>query len=267
WQRRGVTEAEETVSSRWRLVVPYLPTGAAITVAAIQVVENQSLEPVLFWILVALVALVVCRQFLTLSANHALLQHLGEREAEMRHQAFHDPLTGLANRALFGRRIDAALTPVDIGSDPLIAVIVIDLDDFKDVNDTHGHEAGDRLLVEVGSRLLGCVRDADTVARLGGDEFAVLLESVNDVRHAEQVAARIVETMKHKADVGRASVRVQASVGVALARGGSVARGELMRRADVAMYAAKGHGKGRWVTYDARVDGETAVTERRPAAS
>ncbi len=186
---------------------------------------------------------------------------LATLRAELTHQAYHDALTGLANRAQFRDRVGRALAAaVAAGNPGRVAVLVLDLDGFKTVNDSLGHAAGDRLLVEVGSRLRNATRGSDTVARLGGDEFAVLLERVRDDGDATIVAERIIAALGAPVPLEGATVGhafVGASVGVArraaLAEvaGGEVADVDaLLRDADVAMYRAKGRGKGRYAVFD-----------------
>ena len=154
------------------------------------------------------------------------------------HQSLHDPLTDLPNRALFGDRLARAVArAARYGS--AVAVLFVDLDDFKSVNDRLGHDAGDEVLRTVGDRLRAGVRRGDTVARLGGDEFAVLLENLADAdepaRSADRVAARLTEPLELEA--GR--VAIAASIGVSVNRAGTVSDGELLRDADHAMYRAK----------------------------
>jgi diguanylate cyclase (GGDEF)-like protein/PAS domain S-box-containing protein len=162
-------------------------------------------------------------------------------EAELTRQASHDGLTGLANRTRLRARMERALTVAAPGSTP--AVLLIDLDDFKRVNDSLGHAAGDRLLEMVADRLLGATRGSDTVARLGGDEFAVLL-SVRRSSEVTLVADRIVAALTTAFLVDGREIRVGASVGVATAVGGETPD-DLLRNADLALYRAKGTGKGR----------------------
>lgn len=171
-----------------------------------------------------------------------------ESEARFRHQALHDPLTGLANRALFADRVAHALARAARGGSG-VAVLYVDLDGFKALNDTLGHAAGDRCLVAVAERLLGAVRADDTVARLGGDEFAVLLEGTH-AAHAEveavAVAARVHAAFGAPIDVEGHARRARASIGIAAAgASGPASPAALLRRADTAMYAAKAGGGGR----------------------
>jgi diguanylate cyclase (GGDEF)-like protein/PAS domain S-box-containing protein len=171
------------------------------------------------------------------SDRHAL-------EEQLRHQAFHDSLTGLANRRLFAERVNAALRPRSIGEDG-IALLLCDLDDFKTVNDSLGHAAGDSLLVQVASRLEGCVRAGDTVARLGGDEFAVLLAAPTSETETRAAAERILDGLLAPVRVENREVVVRSSIGIAMEPVDGADADGLLRDADVAMYLAKAEGKGR----------------------
>ncbi|MCS7007871.1 MAG: EAL domain-containing protein, partial [Gaiellaceae bacterium] len=163
------------------------------------------------------------------------------------HQAFHDPLTGLANRALFAERLEQAVRR-GLRRPSLVAVLFLDLDDFKTANDSLGHAAGDELLVAVANRIRAAVRPEDTCARLGGDEFAVLIEGVPEPDPAIAIARRILSAVAEPVAVSGAELTVQGSVGIAFASGGESAS-EVMRSADLAMYRAKAEGKGRYAVY------------------
>jgi diguanylate cyclase (GGDEF)-like protein/PAS domain S-box-containing protein len=165
------------------------------------------------------------------------------------HQAFHDPLTRLANRALFGDRVAHALSRRHRDRRPLI-VMFADLDDFKTINDSLGHEAGDQVLIEVARRLQSAIRTGDTVARLGGDEFAFLLEDVVDRADGEQVAERIIEALEGPIRIGNADVVVGASIGIAVGGDRRADASTLLRDADVAMYTAKRRHRGGYVLYE-----------------
>lgn len=165
-------------------------------------------------------------------------------EAQLSHQALHDPLTELANQTLFRDRLDHALQRMQRQEEP-IAVLFLDLDDFKNVNDSFGHTAGDDLLREVAGRIRSCLRAADTAARLGGDEFAVLLEDLVDVERAVEVAQRLLAALVDPFTVGDREVFVSASVGIAHSSSDS-SPDQLLRNADLAMYAAKHSGKKRY---------------------
>jgi diguanylate cyclase (GGDEF)-like protein len=178
-----------------------------------------------------------------------------ELKERLAHEARHDPLTGLANRSLFSLRVEAALARV--GNAP--AVMFLDLDDFKGVNDTLGHAAGDALLVTVAERLRASLREDDLAARLGGDEFAVLLEHAPTAVEAERAAERVLGALLAPLSVEGHAVRVRASIGVALASGGASSAGELLRNADLAMYSAKAGGRSRSAIFSpGMVDAELA---------
>jgi diguanylate cyclase (GGDEF)-like protein/PAS domain S-box-containing protein len=170
-------------------------------------------------------------------------------EEQLTHQAFHDPLVGLANRALFHDRVEHALAKSGRTGQPL-AVLFLDLDNFKTVNDSLGHSTGDQLLVGIAGRVSECVRTGDTVARLGGDEFAILLEDVRDEAEAAEVAQRVALALRAPFHLDGKDVLVTTSVGIALSVAGSHGADELLRNADVAMYTAKERGKGRHVTFE-----------------
>jgi diguanylate cyclase (GGDEF)-like protein len=161
---------------------------------------------------------------------------------QIRHQALHDGLTGLANRILFRDRVEHAVER-SRRSGARIAVLFIDLDDFKMLNDTHGHARGDEVLSFVANRLVRVLRPADTAARHGGDEFAVLLEDVADEADALAVAGRIADSFRQQIPFEGAPIRVAGSIGVALS-GGTETADELLRNADVAMYTAKQSSRG-----------------------
>ena len=156
---------------RWHLILPYFPFAAAAVVSAAQVVAGAQIGGVQAIILLIGFALIMIRQLLTLVHNSKLTE-------ELRFQAFHDPLTGLGNRALFTDRLEDVLARGRTGGSP--TVLYLDLDDFKLINDTLGHDAGDALLCAVADRLRNAFRQADAIARLGGDEFVVLLTRAGD---------------------------------------------------------------------------------------
>jgi diguanylate cyclase (GGDEF)-like protein/PAS domain S-box-containing protein len=180
-------------------------------------------------------------------------------EAELRYRAFHDPLTGLANRPLFADRVAHALARAR-RTGKLAAVIFVDLDDFKIVNDTLGHSAGDGLLVAVANRLAGSVRSADTAARLGGDEFALLLEDVDSMDDLERIAAALTDTLALPYTLTDGTTRATASVGIATsAESGDV--DEMLRHADLAVYAAKAAGRRQWCRFQPEL--HTGMLESR----
>jgi diguanylate cyclase (GGDEF)-like protein/PAS domain S-box-containing protein len=192
----------------------------------------------------------------------AIVEDVTERkalEAKLLQQAFYDGLTGLANRALFRDRVEHALarSQRDRGE---VAVLFLDLDNFKSINDTLGHGAGDHLLQIVADRLLNATRGCDTVARLGGDEFAVLLENARTEAEASRVAERIAKAMRAPIElVSGNTVRVSSSIGIARADVADTVD-ELLRNADVAMYAAKSGSRGNHVFFDPSM--HTALVDR-----
>ncbi len=181
-----------------------------------------------------------------------IIEDVTERKAledRLAYQAFHDPLTGLPNRALLLDRLEQALKRVERRSDAgNVALLFTDLDNFKYVNDSLGHKAGDNLLVKVAGRIASCLRPEDTVARLGGDEFVVLLEGVTDVAEATAVAERIARELEAPFALNGQEVFVTTSTGIVL--GGPGKAEDLLRDADVAMYRSKGAGKDRHEVYE-----------------
>ena len=171
-----------------------------------------------------------------------------ELEEQLTHQAFHDSLTGLANRALFTDRLDQALARRS-RSDRDFAVLFVDLDDFKDVNDSLGHAAGDDLLRQVTARLHDVLREQDTAARLGGDEFALLLVDVAGEADANAVAERLIAAMARPFAVNGAEIMSSISVGIALSTSETQSAHEVMRNADLALYEAKNLGKDRYASF------------------
>jgi diguanylate cyclase (GGDEF)-like protein len=189
------------------------------------------------------------------------IARLTDLQEQLSHQAFHDSLTDLANRSLFSDRIDHALLRRSRTGKP-VAVLFIDLDDFKAVNDTLGHSAGDQLLIGVADRLRNSLRRPDTAARLGGDEFAVLIEDIDTPSEAEAVAERIFAALVEPFAIAGQSVTVHASIGVAISDDATDSASRLMRHADVAMYAAKGAGKHRHVLFISGMEAEIVARHR-----
>src|SRR3984957_18525866 len=177
-------------------------------------------------------------------------------EAQLVHQAFHDPLTGLANRALFLDRVTHALeVTARYGRQP-VAVLFLDLDNFKTINDSFGHIPADQLLAVVARRLVDAVRSSDTVARLGGDEFAILLEDPAVTMTPALAAERITASLSAPFLIEGKEVFVTASIGIAIANQ-DFSPADLLRNADTAMYQAKGRGKARYEVFEARMHAET----------
>jgi two-component system, chemotaxis family, CheB/CheR fusion protein len=165
-------------------------------------------------------------------------------ETRMERAAWHDPLTGLPNRALLFDRLERALT-ASRRTGRLVATLFIDLDMFKDVNDAHGHDIGDQLLLQASERLMECVRESDTLARLGGDEFVAVLLDVDDVDQGHSTAVRMLDWLSTPFVIGDLILTVTASIGIATASSGRPR--EVLLAADSAMYEAKSAGRGRLV--------------------
>ena len=187
------------------------------------------------------------------------INELNELQAGLERKAFHDPLTSLANRLLFMDRVDHALKRRSGNA----AVLYIDLDDFKGVNDALGHEAGDTMLLAAADRLRDSLRPADTPARLGGDEFAVLLLDISE-DHVRIVADRILRKLGAPLDIQGREGGIEASLGVAMADSGSLGGAELVRNADVAMYVSKHGGKRGYSIFEPQMAAAPSAADRAP---
>ncbi len=221
-------------------LLPYLPLAAAVLLSAVDSMRGVATGPLAVALIVALVLLVLVRQYVTVRENQQLARTVALREVELHRLAFHDALTGLANRALFLDRLEHALDLAD-REERSVSVAFVDLDGFKAVNDSLGHAAGDALLVRVAERFRGALRTSDTLARLGGDEFAVLVEQGD----ATVVATTLLSALRTPFRIDGRMVSVAGSVGVATAEPGesSAQAATLLHRADVAMYTVKTAGK------------------------
>ena len=180
------------------------------------------------------------------------IQDITERkllEERLEHQALHDSLTGLANRTLFSDRLEHALARAQ-RREPGMALLFLDLDNFKYVNDSLGHSAGDRLLVGLAERLKKSARPEDTIARLGGDEYTLLLEDIEDVDYATRVAERVMEELRDPFYVQGHELFARVSIGIAFSATGKEGAGALLRQADLALYDAKRAGKARYAIFD-----------------
>ena len=192
-------------------------------------------------------------------ANMRDITRRKDAEDRLAHAALHDYLTGLPNRSLIHNRIEQMQARAKRQRTPT-AVLFIDLDDFKDVNDTLGHEAGDQLLAGVAARLSTALREGDTVGRLGGDEFIVLVEDASLIS-GEMVAERIRSILAMPFQIEAFTVPLHITASIGIAEGERATPGDLLRDADIALYRAKAEGKDRWVTF---VDSmHQAVTSHR----
>ena len=182
----------------------------------------------------------------------AFIRDITERKAleAVTHQAFHDPLTDLPNRVLFTDRVEQALSRWTAAQHDGVAVLILDLDDFKTVNDNLGHVAGDQLLIEVAARLRSCLRPGDTLARLAGDEFAILIEDLGSESAATAVAQRIRGALERPVEIQGMEIFVRASVGIAVGRDAETGPESLISDADVALYAAKSRGKSGFEVFE-----------------
>jgi diguanylate cyclase (GGDEF)-like protein len=200
------------------------------------------------------------RLFETFAGHAGVLLENDQVKEQLRYQAYHDALTGLPNRSLFTERVAAAIAASSQG----LAVLFVDLDDFKTINDTLGHSAGDELLTAVAERVRACVRPGDLAARLGGDEFGILLEHGADDA-AEQIALRLVEALRAPFVLSGREVSIHASIGIAAGMCDARTADELLSNADVAMYSAKASGKRRFAVYEPRM--HTRVRRRHELAA
>jgi diguanylate cyclase (GGDEF)-like protein len=204
----------------------------------------------------ALSVLLGLLMFVLATGRERARRQLHQRTGQLKYQAFHDALTGLPNRALVMDRIDQMLAR-DRRHHTVGAVLFVDLDDFKNVNDTLGHGAGDRLLVAVAARLATTLREVDTIGRMGGDEFVVLIDGVSPAMSPELVAQRLLDVMRQPFELGNGAMPLTVNLSIGIATGPpddgddvSASGEELLRKADVALYEAKGAGKNRFATFE-----------------
>lgn len=262
-RRRATVGAPTVPATRPVSILPYIPLVLALLVVGANRLGND-VDRVSGIALVLTFLGVLARQYLTIRDNAALTQSLQKRESELARQAFQDILTGLPNRALFIDRATHALEQHRRSLRPL-ALMFVDLDDFKAVNDTLGHPVGDQLVVRVAERLRGAIRSSDTVARFGGDEFAVLAEGEDT--DAVELGSRLVESLRSPFTLGKEQLSIGASIGIADVAADQLTPtlDELFSRADIAMYAAKRAGKGQLAMYEpSMVLPEAADLQYRP---
>jgi diguanylate cyclase (GGDEF)-like protein len=229
-----------TTISRVVLWIPVGPVALASAIAVVVGSGDDRITRALLWVLLIVIGLILLRMCLALYMNLGLGR-------EMEEQASHDALTGLPNRTLLRRRLDRALAAIDTSREHVV-LMMLDLDGFKEVNDTFGHSAGDQVLVQVARRIGASVRGGDSVARLGGDEFAVLL-AMGTPEQALSVARRILAALELPLALKISTASVAGSIGIATGGLGDTAD-ELLRNADLAMYAAKDAGGNGFRVYD-----------------
>ncbi|HSO29140.1 MAG TPA: sensor domain-containing diguanylate cyclase [Candidatus Sulfomarinibacteraceae bacterium] len=226
-----------TVGREVMLLLPLVATAEPVGVAELTASKGQPVDER---------RLALAR---TLAFEGALAIENGRLYRELRHRALHDPLTGLANRGLFHDRVEHALARLARREGAIVAILFVDIDNFKTVNDRLGHARGDRLLTLVGERLREVVRPADTVARLGGDEYALLLEELDSGDEALAIAERAVGAVAAPFHLNGQPINASISIGVALRTAHGATVDDLVQEADAAMYEAKRTGKGRAVRF------------------
>ncbi|BCJ41407.1 hypothetical protein GCM10010168_55940 [Actinoplanes ianthinogenes] len=265
WRRRNAPVAGRSARSRRFSVLPYVAVAALYATVLAAELPDGGGHAVMALAATALTVLVVVRQISTLRDNARLLDtvdaslsQLRAYQKELDHQVTHDPLTGITNRPAYSARLGAQLA----GGEPFV-VVLLDLDDFKVVNDRHGHETGDALLRTISTRLRQGLRPQDTVARLGGDEFTLLLPGA-DPDATEDLLRGLLAGVQQPVLLDGREMAPRISAGVTLSAPGDTAE-ELLRRADVAMYAAKNAGGGRWTWFDPIMDAR-ADTDARLSA-
>ena len=263
----------EVAERDWlHLLLPYVPVTATGIVIAISTGAGNPLSPFEAYLGWLGLGLVVARQMFTIVDNTVLLDRVSEGQQRLHHQAYHDPLTGIANRALFRERLVLALDAHRHRGKPL-AVLFADLDDFKLINDSFGHAMGDRVLRAIAERMQSCVSPEDLVARLGGDEFAVVLD--HRPADAEPCGHRILAVLREPFVIDGHSIVVGASIGLVVPDPGEpLSADALLRRADAAMYSSKRRGKGALARYTGAADtdlpamlAQALVAGGRPAAA
>lgn len=258
---RGDATGGGGIAGSWS-TLPYLPVTVALASVAVPYAHTGSLSPVLVWTLLGTSVLAMFRQFLNLLAVKDLVADLEEQGRRLDHQAHHDALTGLPNRAAFYHRARTAFAGTLPGE--ATALLLVDLDGFKTVNDTYGHAAGDSLLVQAGARIRAALREGDTVARLGGDEFAIIIPGLLDPATAMESGDRILGELSAPMTVAGVTMLVRGSVGVNVAAGPGHDVDQVLHEADLALYAAKAAGKGTVRRYEPTTAAAASRTDISP---
>ncbi|WP_255657955.1 bifunctional diguanylate cyclase/phosphodiesterase [Actinoplanes sp. L3-i22] len=241
-----------------RPMLRFAPTAAALAVSGIRHVQGE-LAPGAIWLLLGMAVAVLARRWLGAGTDRALMTEMTTQRAMLARQTYRDPLTGVGNRKMFLERAEHELFEA---SRTMTAVIVVDLDGFRELNDTYGHEVGDELLRAAADRLAANVRANDVVARLDGDEFVVLLPGLEDEQAAVAVAERVLTELHRPLEVAGMQMTVRASAGVALTAGGSGVD-HVLREADQALHSAKLDGGASARKFDPEV---FALEEQRRKA-
>ena len=239
YRRQPEAIVVKTAMTKTGLWLPIIPVALACVFAVALRTDHGERSELLLWVMLALVGVTLTRMYLAVHANLGLDQALV-------HQAGHDALTGLPNRTLLGRRIEREIADLDANG-PGVTLMMLDLDGFREINDTFGHSTGDEVLVQVAQRVVNSVRGIDTVARLGGDEFAVLL-APGPADHVAVLARRVLAALELPLTLNGASVEVAASIGIASA-GRDLTADELLRNSDLAMHTAKAAGGNGFALY------------------
>ena len=250
FRRQPEPRVIHATTTRTGLWVPIVPVALTSALAVVLASGQDPVSDVLLWFMLALVGLTLARMYLALDMNLGLGRALA-------HQASHDSLTGLPNRTLMRRRLDRELGALD-SPGQAVTLMMLDLDGFKEVNDTYGHDTGDQVLIRVAQRIVNSVREVDVVARLGGDEFAVLLAAC-PADHVAVLARRVLAALELPLKLRTTTVAVATSIGVATGQVGETAD-DLLRNADLAMYSAKAAGGNGFAAYKPYM--HAAIAER-----
>ena len=265
-QDRGPTDPRP---DNWTdLYMPIGPVAAVLMISVEQVWFRDPAEPdvAAIRIGIAIMVLVVVRQAMVIFENVRLARSLELVNTKLRYQVLHDPLTGLTSRTLFVDRLWVALARMS-RVDEVLAVMFVDLDRFKLVNDEHGHEAGDAVLAGAAARMTSALRASDTISRFGGDEFMVLCEAVSGPAEASILAQRVIDAVAAPITHDGHELRVNASIGLVVTDAPGMSADALIEQADAAMYEAKRQGEGRFELIDERRPGPVGPRSSRPSSS
>jgi diguanylate cyclase len=238
------------------VLLPYIPVGVVLGLCVAEALTNDPIVvgDAVFFIGTALIVALLARQAFVIMENSRLTRSLARSNTQLQYQLLHDDLTGLPNRPLLLDRLRVTLARLERNRS-MAAIMFVDLDLFKQANDTYGHEAGDEVLISVGHRLVTSLRAGDTVARFGGDEFVVLCEDVASADEADELARRVNDAVTEPVAIAAGvDVAVQASIGLLLIDDPQAQPEAVVREADAAMYRAKRNGRSRIEVVDTRLD-------------